>query len=953
MGSILSARGYFASPAISVSGIVPFTGVDPLMSLPLPLPHNIDVYPADLLPDTGTGEAQETVFLPLRAPEGLVPTRQAPPAPLAALPNLHGSPAAWPSGLAPDEAEDTPPPFDPDIFPSRSAILDFLGIEDVGVLRSRPEAERVEMARSVLRHLGAAVLSEFIEDFEISQESDRVALALAAAAQDGGAVSLNIHRFGIVSLESRIAVAMAAARSDGGGTSRHIVNYGITDQEALIAIAEEAATSDGEGTSLYIGNYGIADRDALLRIARLAATSGGAAVLQDLGRYGIEREADRIDIAAHAAARDGEGTALFLQQLGVNDRKALFRIALIALAENPGDKTMQYLLFALSPQMMAPPLDDLRSLAGRLIQESGGETSMADALFADTSRRDVIFLLLLQCLALLESHPDEVRSLHRRGGTSLSRHLLWKSTGLDLRDIDERSLGERSRSTLSALALGIQHGATAPALSGLAFSPDLFSSKRQIERLFTFLSRFQLLSSLQTALRHDDTPTAIEIVQRQSNAQVTPFNIDRINAALEDFILPLFTQSLRLPRGTITMKQLEALEERWGDLTPLFTLAARFSGTYRWNDELPLLGKIAASTVDGTFLHMKYLGIPGDPDDQDRARRQLAMLGGDDAVLEWKRDYAATGVFRSPAAESPPDELLRRSQELLRRQVLGHANEFFAHTAPDRHLVERIKRDLAGAPFPETLRPYRRNSQETAQAFFELLDEAADVTSYQKTLDLMRKHSGQLRLPVGILRDLRSLDELLRVRNRSEETIVFTTTTDNPWLLLTVGDLVDVSSCQHYRVGQHIGALLGYVLDANVKLVVSYALTAKDFASRADFEKAKHLIDRGHMPEFIPARQQLVIGDMMVPLPRASVRRIIKLGTTPKGGAGIVLEPPYQQHHPAEEMMAKHVEGIRRIIAMSIGAATGQPITIPRSRNPGGVYSDLAGGIMQRPYTIP
>ncbi len=64
----------------------------------------------------------------------------------------------------------------------------------------------------------------------------------------------------------------------------------------------------------------------------------------------------------------------------------------------------------------------------------------------------------------------------------------------------------------------------------------------------------------------------------------------------------------------------------------------------------------------------------------------------------------------------------------------------------------------------------------------------------------------------------------------------FTVLLSDPRSLLTIGDIVNTSSCQNYKFGGQIQSLLGYVEDANVKAIVSFALNASHFSDQKEYD---------------------------------------------------------------------------------------------------------------------
>ena len=83
------------------------------------------------------------------------------------------------------------------------------------------------------------------------------------AKYDSYQISSRIQEYDISDQTALIEIALAAAKQNGRETSRYIRNYGIRDPTALKDIALAAAKQNGEETSRFIRNYGITDPTTL------------------------------------------------------------------------------------------------------------------------------------------------------------------------------------------------------------------------------------------------------------------------------------------------------------------------------------------------------------------------------------------------------------------------------------------------------------------------------------------------------------------------------------------------------------------------------------------------------------------------------------------------------------------------------------------------------------------
>jgi hypothetical protein len=146
--------------------------------------------------------------------------------------------------------------------------------------------------------------------------------------------------------------------------------------------------------------------------------------------------------------------------------------------------------------------------------------------------------------------------------------------------------------------------------------------------------------------------------------------------------------------------------------------------------------------------------------------------------------------------------------------------------------------------------------------------------------------------------DFKSLHNLT---NRSAATqgnqyYIVSVITDHPKLLLMLGDLVQVGSCQNYRSGLHINTLPDYAIDGNVKLALSYVVKASVY---------DNVVGADANVEFDPATQSLVIQgrEARLSLGYALRREVLRLGaywqkqSCIENKAACAIEQPDAQNH--------------------------------------------------------
>ena len=112
---------------------------------------------------------------------------------------------------------------------------------------------------------------------------------------------------------------------------------------------------------------------------------------------------------------------------------------------------------------------------------------------------------------------------------------------------------------------------------------------------------------------------------------------------------------------------------------------------------------------------------------------------------------------------------------------------------------------------------------------------------------------------------------------------------------------------------------MGYVIDSNVKAVVSFYISPESFNSEADYNfAAKAIASKNANFNFDGNRRSFIIKNNnngksveTLSLDKASLRRVIKAGKkTDNTGVGVKLEKEYSQSHNYLEEMRSQVKGL-------------------------------------------
>lgn len=437
--------------------------------------------------------------------------------------------------------------------------------------------------------------------------------------------------------------------------------------------------------------------------------------------------------------------------------------------------------------------------------------------------------------------------------------------------------------------------------------------------------------------------------QQQESLRVESENLPRVQRALAEQAQDEFRRHFALECGDGVME----LQKEWGDLSPLMVLLARFKGGR--SQEVPVLREVVRNVLAGTFHDWKY----------SSEHEQLRSMSTAQ-VAAWRGNpQSAIFVSAHDASKVSEEMQLADARCILERNLLQHI--------PDTH----ARRRLAFNPsIDEALRRSELSEKDFSQEVESLLSVTRDVevllefgerAALQRYLKRFNsaKRGIASELPelasFQVRKDLSSI--LNAVRERSVETarryLIFTCITDDPKLLIMVGDLVKTASCQSYKTGGMVETLPGYVMDSNIKVQLSFVVAEGKVRSALGLKRNAPLDVDALGMRLVPTRLALELrtpsGDQVeIDLGKAVSRRILRAGLRVNGREPIVMpEPRYQQQHAVTSLINAEADRQLGEFEQECGfEPCDGMLEFPASRNPGGVYSDQGGGAQLGPYRI-
>lgn len=575
-----------------------------------------------------------------------------------------------------------------------------------------------------------------------------------------------------------------------------------------------------------------------------------------------------------------------------------------------------------------------------------------------------------------------------------SLEVLAYVSGLSYSDLRTSRL-TKNPGELYTILLDIQDGMSAPAFKDLRVDPSAFEARRE------FLNFLRALRDLH-ALNGDHTEGWEKTLGQTGLTRETPLTSDNLaefhRAATENLVRGV-QEKLTSYGIRSTYDQFVKLEAQWGDLEPLWTLLSRFESEPNWRGEIPALAQVFESSLDGTFRTRKFEGgftLPGRPPEHDihMAAAQFASVAPEKAQrAAWVKPRWKIAI---PEADSERGTKSPEVLESVRSELLAKVEGSLLQTAKPGKISQKTARELEALlegdllhqdphPIVEKLLTslLKANGSQREMAGRALLAAALDhLKSPTSTPERLRGTVRLLRSLVTTERGLAAADPqavklglsqaeraLRDLEQKTAGEILLTVLNGDPKFLITIGDAVKTSSCQSYSTGGRIDALLGYVMDANVQAVVSYSLSQQQFENAGDFHcvvKAR-LEKRLGKVEFDgnkkiatftirgAAAGEKSVKVVSLPLENAYQRQMIKLGrNTRTQQPGLRLEALYEQQHlHSDRMQAMHEEILEDLVREMGIEENESPIAVSGSRNPGGVYSDLAQTQTNEPYVIP
>jgi hypothetical protein len=740
-----------------------------------------------------------------------------------------------------------------------------------------------------------------IDIFEIQNPANRKDIAFHMLRLVGGNIVFFLENFNLEE-QDRLEILEKLKNIEPHTVARYIDRFCISDHEIRAALAEELIEKCPRVVAINFRAFQIEDPSKRWELAAKIINYDIDAFLLNVTNFDLSDEA-LVDLAFKLIAQQRHFEASYY----ILKTETLLRIFLekVAFEENLSVFDLEFVLKETCKRLhtlvqKGPGLTPPRILERALKQSAASH--LADAL-RFIRERDIFIVCAALCKYRLEVDPNSNPA--NKLEVAL-RKICWFTDVSDIMGLSDYTIREICKAFIN-FARSFQKRDL-----NFYIDPICFVSSQDRKRALRLLNIMIILKHL----------GAQEELCRI--CVVKPSNLPEIEAKLNKQLRDIFTEVFGLQ--AVEEIKVQQFLETWPDLLPLFTVVSRIDTEAR----LALVDAVQQLVEDptGAWRYSRNYCY----DQLPFSRKQ---------VKAWKQNPSQLFLVEKSSSSKCREEVLAEieSQVESLRELLRECNDPINN---------------------ETIRKALRLFFERWEQASSGLDQAALINAYEVISRIVGEvgkaaSEGQFILPENLFKSLqnvkRTMKSLLGIDD--EIFIFYQIITDDPYLLFTVGSLIDgVPSCLHFTSGSLPEALAAHLLDSNIKLIVTY-YSKLTIRSQNLILILKLLTGKAEW-EFDPRHATLTInwGAEKAVIDVTPVRRrIIRLGRSSdqEESPKVLLEPPYKKSlgKAVDQMIEDQEKKLLEQFCSSIapGCLEWREITIAATKNPGGVYSDTAKGL--------
>jgi len=830
----------------------------------------------------------------------------------------------------------------------------------LAVFATLDENFKTQLALTLAQRCSHELVSR-IKQLQLTDVS-KMSVAEAIIARDHGLVLSNFDLFDIQDPALRAQLAFRLLSLVKGHVVFYIKNFRLEEHDRL-RIVEELMKSEPQTVARFIDRFEISDHEIRVALAEKLIEKCVAVVAENFHSFQIKDPSKREELAAKILDLDIDSFINHVKNFNLSDEalvdfafrllekkrpydvpyiletETLLKLFLekVAIQENLSVFGLEIALKETCMRLVRlfPELGLTASgILKRALKQSAAE-HLADALEL-VLERDIYLVCSALCKYRLEIAPTSHAEEKLRFAI---QNLCWFTRVSEIRGLSDYTAREIWK-TLLSFARNFQP-------RDLNFFIDPCFVKKLDRKL-----ALRLLSTL-AVFKHIGAREALS-----RTYFVDPRNLPEIAAELNKQLRDIFTEVFGL--GALEEHKVQEFLETWPDLLPLFSVVCRVP-TERYRSALV---EAVSKLVQDPTGAWRYL--------PDYSSDQLPFSRGQ--VEAWKQNPSQLFLVEASSSSKPTEEDLAK----IENQVEGL-----------RNLLKKLNFELqseASIGSSVTLERFfgaqktinEETIREALSLFFDfwhqaysglVLDRAALIDAYRVISWIVSEvgkanSRGEFSLPKNLFQSLqavkRSLEGLIGIDD--DLSIFYQVITDDPYLLFTVGSLVDgVPSCLHPISSSYPEALAAHLLDANMKLIVTFYSPLKKIGSRdlrlklLTGEAECHLDPRNATLTVKHGQEEAVIDVTPVR------RRILRLGWSLNDQnqeklPRVLVEPPYSHSFgkPLDQMIeGQETELLGQFCSnLAPNSLSWHRIKIAATKNPGGVYSDTGRKLIFAEWTI-
>ncbi|MBT4358903.1 MAG: M48 family metalloprotease [Candidatus Pacebacteria bacterium] len=849
----------------------------------------------------------------------------------------------------------------------RNDLTVFFYLDELRLTGNEYDEYRLGLVKKAANNYPEVIL-RYSDRFDFSGEEYadyRYQLAEIVAKKTTGIFLWQLDEIGMKDfrIEQRYELAKIMAKKDPFRFLERLDEFDFTGKKELemkYEVVKLALESEPNvyGTLLFLDSLGMQfrkflDEDLLklpseqrLELFKILVNANASNEVKKFGLDGPEFRRERVGFLLTALKNN-----MFIDQYEINRYEA---VPESLISQNIND---------LSPrERVRVAVEAIETSIPGLLPEN-----ISSALFAESIEVES----MLSILIYLVENPDFALELNNTGGKVLLRRVAMRMLGVERATEFEKSkkISSTALRDFYAYTTNLHESVGRVIQVNETLNNDLLNSTKGIETLNGYLlSVFKLIG-----IRDQEPRRTMEVVSRlfEPSELTIEFVRDR-KVVLEGFYVNRFKRGFGLKE--IDSESIDKLTERWGDLTTLTILLARYKSNRKWLQELEPFSKVVEAVLEGRFEEYKYEGYWDSEADQQMVDDQLRGLSKK-ALRRWRSNPGSLIVpenLQLSKVKENEKSLIEQLKEAGFKQKHIHKDVGDLDVELSKDEMDQVNAKLREANGDILKVRINKASRKLLTKFIWLqIRDSSEAEFINRYLSFLSANN--LVVDVDLKGDVKAFrDNYRRVQKSGapKSALIFTTFVDNPKLLIEIGDVVATSSCQNYKTGGMIETLLGYVVDANVKALLSFNIEPNmlvnedgSMITSVELNEIQQLVDEGSSKiryEFDPASKTLLIKlkedlstkEYQVQFDKALRREIVKYGTTRLGRPALFKEPAYESYHQVMGVVRGEMDKVFQQMSNEMNAAVTGKINVSKSRNPGGVYSDVNRGVQHRDYQV-